>query len=112
MPILNTLKKSYRGSDYRGGANGARIRLAPQKDWIGNEPEQLQRVLDALTQIQSDFKGSNDKDVSLADLIVLAGNTAIEAAAEAAGVSISVPFTSGRGDATADMTDAEALCAR
>ncbi|WP_201505470.1 catalase/peroxidase HPI [Psychrobacter aestuarii] len=101
--------RTYRGSDYRGGANGARIRLAPQKDWAGNEPEQLQRVLDALTQVQSDFKSSHNKDVSLADLIVLAGNTAIEAAAEAAGVSVSVPFTSGRGDATEDMTDADAF---
>ena len=97
--------RTYRGSDYRGGANGARIRLAPQKDWVGNEPEQLQRVLAAL----SDIKHNADKYVSMADLIVLAGNTAIELAAEAAGVSVSVPFTSGRGDATDEMTDAEAF---
>ena len=97
--------RTFRASDYRGGANGARIRLAPQKDWAGNEPEQLQRVLEALTRIQSDF----DKDVSLADLIVLAGNTAIEQAANDAGIEVTVPFTAGRGDAEAAMTDTESF---
>ena len=97
--------RTYRGSDYRGGANGARIRLAPQKDWLGNEPEQLSRVLAALTTIQTNF----DKDVSIADLIVLAGNTAIEQAAANAGVEIEVPFNVGRGDATDEMTEVESF---
>ena len=97
--------RTYRGSDLRGGANGARIRLAPQKDWIANEPEQLGRVLDALTQIQTDF----DKEVSLADLIVLAGNTAIEQAAADAGIDAQVPFEAWRGDATDEMTDADSF---
>jgi catalase-peroxidase len=97
--------RTFRASDYRGGANGARIRLAPQKDWAGNEPEQLQRVLEALIRIQSDF----DKDVSLADLIVLAGNAAIEQAANDAGIEVTVPFTAGRGDAEAAMTDTESF---
>ena len=97
--------RTFRASDYRGGANGARIRLAPQKDWVGNEPEQLQRVLETLTRIQSEF----DKDISLADLIVLAGNAAIEKAAKAAGVTVTVPFEAGRGDAEAEMTDAESF---
>ncbi|MBP2281105.1 catalase-peroxidase [Psychrobacter sp. PL19] len=96
---------TFRFSDYRGGANGARIRLAPQKDWVGNEPEQLQRVLEALTLIQAKFA----KPVSIADLIVLAGNTAIEQAAAAAGVEANVPFNPGRGDATDEMTDAESF---
>lgn len=93
--------RTFRASDYRGGANGARIRLSPQKDWVANEPEQLQRVLATLTRIQAEF----DKDVSLADLIVLAGNAAIEQAAIEAGVEVTVPFKAGRGDATEDMTD-------
>ncbi len=97
--------RTYRGSDYRGGANGARIRLAPQKDWLGNEPEQLNRVLDALTAIQNDF----GKDISIADLIVLAGNAAIEQAAANAGIEINVPFNAGRGDATDEMTEAESF---
>ncbi|WP_296405293.1 catalase/peroxidase HPI [Psychrobacter sp.] len=97
--------RTYRQSDYRGGANGARIRLTPQKDWIGNEPEQLQRVLETLTRIQSQF----DKPVSLADLIVLGGNAAIEQAAKDAGVDIKVPFVSGRGDATDEMTDIDSF---
>lgn len=97
--------RTYRGSDYRGGANGARIRLAPQKNWLGNEPEQLARVLDALSQIQKDFA----KDVSIADLIVLGGNAAIEQAAAAAGIKTTVPFHAGRGDATDEMTDAESF---
>lgn len=95
--------RTFRGSDYRGGANGARIRLAPQKDWVGNEPEQLQHVLSVLTDIQKAF----EKDVSLADLIVLAGNAAIEQAALKAGISIEVPFKAGRGDATDEMTEVE-----
>lgn len=97
--------RTFRASDYRGGANGARIRLAPQKDWTGNEPEQLQRVLETLTRIQAGF----DKDVSLADLIVLAGNAGIEQAANEAGVDVTVPFKAGRGDADGDMTDAESF---
>lgn len=94
--------RTFRGSDFRGGANGARIRLAPQKDWKGNEPERLQKVLGALAKVQSDF----GKDVSMADLIVLAGSAAVEAAAASAGYSVEVPFAGGRGDATDEMTDA------
>ena len=95
--------RTYRGSDYRGGANGARIRLAPQKNWLGNEPEQLTRVLDTLSTIQAE----SNYDISLADLIVLAGSAAIEKAAADAGITIAVPFTAGRGDATDEMTEAE-----
>jgi len=94
--------RTYRGSDYRGGANGARIRLAPQKDWEGNEPARLQKVLGALESIRAEF----GKPVSMADMIVLAGSAAVEKAAKDAGVDISVPFAAGRGDATDDMTDA------
>ncbi len=97
--------RTFRGSDYRGGANGARIRLAPQKDWPGNEPERLQKVLSALEALQSGL----DKKVSLADLIVLGGSAAVEKAAHAAGVQVTVPFAAGRGDATEDMTDAGAF---
>ncbi|QER40664.1 catalase/peroxidase HPI [Acinetobacter suaedae] len=93
--------RTYRGSDFRGGANGARIRLAPQKDWIGNEPERLQRVLSVLESIQA----SLSKKVSIADLIVLGGTAAVEQAAHKAGVQITVPFAPGRGDATAEQTD-------
>ena len=98
---------TYRDSDKRGGANGARIRLAPQKDWEVNEPEQLAAVLTKLEEIQSDFNNSQsgDKRVSLADLIVLGGVAAVEAAAQEAGVEVTVTFTPGRTDATADMTD-------
>jgi catalase-peroxidase len=96
---------TYRGSDMRGGANGARIRLAPQKDWEANEPEQLAEVLEVYGYIQSKL----DKKVSLADLIVLGGNTAIEKAAKEAGFEVTVPFTPGRGDATAEQTDAESF---
>ncbi len=92
--------RTFRCSDYRGGANGARIRLAPQKDWEGNEPERLQRVLKRLEEIQ----GTLEKKVSMADLIVLAGTAAVEAAAKEAGVEITVPFAPGRGDATDEMT--------
>ena len=97
--------RTYRGSDHRGGANGARIRLAPQKDWQGNEPERLAKVLAALEQVQAGLS----KPVSLADLIVLGGTAAIEQAAKAAGVDITVPFAPGRGDATDKMTDAESF---
>ena len=103
--LINTAwdsARTFRGSDYRGGANGARIRLAPQKDWEGNEPARLQKVLNALTDIQS---GLSQK-VSMADLIVLGGNAALEQAIQKAGLNTKVPFSPGRGDATAEMTDA------
>ncbi len=106
--LINTAwdsARTFRGSDFRGGANGARIRLAPQKDWQGNEPERLQKVLDKLTELQAGLS----KKVSLADLIVLGGTAAVEKAAHAAGVNIKVPFAPGRGDATAEMTDAESF---
>jgi len=97
---------SFRAGDKRGGANGARIALAPQKDWKANNPKELAKVLDKLKTIQSDFNGSsNRKQVSLADLIVLGGAAAIEKAASDAGVSVTVPFTAGRGDATQAQTD-------
>ena len=94
--------RTFRKSDYRGGANGSRIRLAPQKDWVGNEPQRLRKVLDSLEAIRSDF----GKPVSMADLIVLAGSTGVELAAKNAGIDISVPFAPGRGDATDAQTDA------
>jgi catalase-peroxidase len=97
--------RTFRGSDFRGGANGARIRLAPQKDWEGNEPARLQKVLGALATIQSGLS----KKVSIADLIVLGGTAAVEKAAKDAGVNINVPFTAGRGDATDAQTDAESF---
>ena len=97
---------TFRGSDKRGGANGARIRLAPQKDWEANQPEQLARVLAALEKIQQDFGATK---VSLADLIVLGGNAAVEQAAKAAGVTVTVPFSPGRGDATQEQTDVESF---
>ncbi len=102
---------SFRGSDKRGGANGARIRLAPQKDWEANDPAQLSRVLGVLEGIQSDFNASasGGKNISLADLIVLAGTAAVEAAAKAAGHDVSAPFTPGRMDASADQTDVESF---
>ena len=93
--------RTFRGSDYRGGANGARIRLEPQKNWVANEPERLAKVLAKLEQIQSGLT----KKVSLADLIVLGGSAAVEQAARAAGVDVSVPFLPGRGDATQEKTD-------
>ena len=96
---------TFRGSDKRGGANGARLRLAPQKDWDVNQPEQLAEVLNALETVQAGCK----KPVSLADLIVLGGAAAIESAAKAAGHSVSVPFTPGRGDATQEQTDAKSF---
>jgi len=99
---------TFRGSDKRGGANGARVRLAPQKDWEANEPARLARVLGVLEGIQGAFNASakGGKRVSLADLIVLGGNAAIEAAAKAAGHAVTVPFTPGRTDATVEQTDA------
>ena len=98
---------TFRDSDKRGGANGARIRLAPQKDWEVNEPTELANVLAALDRIQTDFNSSQSgsKKVSLADLIVLGGNAAVEVAAEKAGFDVTVPFTPGRTDATQEMTD-------
>jgi catalase-peroxidase len=98
---------TYRGSDKRGGANGARIRLAPQKDWKVNEPAQLQKVLKVLEKIQSEFNSaqSGGKKISLADLIVLAGCAGVEKAAKNAGISTTVPFTPGRMDASQEQTD-------
>jgi catalase-peroxidase len=102
---------SFRGSDKRGGANGARLRLAPQKDWEANEPAQLQQVLQKLEAIQNDFNASagGGKKVSLADLIVLAGGAAIEKAAQDAGLNVQVPFAPGRTDASQEQTDAESF---
>jgi catalase-peroxidase len=101
---------TFRGSDKRGGANGARIRLAPAKDWAANQPEQLAKVLKALEGIQSEFNkaAAVGKKVSLADLIVLAGGAAIEQAAKNAGHSVTVPFAPGRMDASQEQTDVEA----
>jgi len=100
---------TFRGSDKRGGANGARIRLAPQKDWAVNQPQQLAKVLAALEKIQAGFKGDAGAQVSLADLIVLAGNVGVEQAAKAGGHDVSVPFTPGRTDASQDQTDVESF---
>jgi catalase-peroxidase len=102
---------TFRGSDKRGGANGARIRLAPQRDWAVNEPAQLARVLAVLEGIQRDFNAQapGGKRISLADLIVLAGGAGVEAAAEAAGHAVQVPFMPGRTDATAEHTDADSF---
>jgi catalase-peroxidase len=95
--------RTFRGSDKRGGANGSRIRLAPQKDWQGNEPARLGKVLAALEPI------AKESGASIADVIVLAGNVGVEAAAKAAGIEVSVPFAPGRGDATAEQTDAHSF---
>jgi catalase-peroxidase len=102
---------TFRGSDKRGGANGARIRLAPQKDWEFNQPQQLAKVLAALTVIQQDFNNAQaaDKQVSIADLIVLGGSAAIEKASQNAGNSFTVPFTPGRTDASQEQTDVESF---
>ncbi|MBO9151779.1 catalase/peroxidase HPI [Chitinophaga sp. GCM10012297] len=102
---------TFRGSDKRGGANGARIRLAPQKFWVVNNPPQLQKVLDKLEGIQKDFNKAQTggKKVSLADLIVLAGCAAVEVAAKDAGQAVSVPFTPGRMDASQEQTDVESV---
>jgi len=95
--------RTFRGSDMRGGANGARIRLAPQKDWEGNEPERLNKLLVVLEPIAA------ESGASIADVIVLAGNVGVEQAAKAAGFDITVPFSPGRGDATDEMTDADSF---
>jgi catalase-peroxidase len=102
---------SFRGTDKRGGANGARIRLAPQKDWEANEPAELASALQTLEQIQRDFNDSqsNGKKVSLADLIVLGGCAAVEQAAKSAGHDVSVPFAAGRTDASQEQTDADSF---
>ena len=102
---------SFRGSDKRGGANGARVRLAPQKDWEVNQPAELAKVLEKLEGVQSAFNAaqSGDKKVSLADVIVLGGNAGVEAAAKAAGHDIEVPFTPGRTDASQEQTDVESF---
>ncbi|MCC6727613.1 MAG: catalase/peroxidase HPI [Saprospiraceae bacterium] len=102
---------TFRGSDKRGGANGARIRLAPQKDWSVNNPEQLAKVLGVLTSIQEEFNAiqTGNKRVSIADVIVLGGCAAIEKAAKDAGYEVTVPFTPGRTDATQEMTDADSF---
>ena len=106
--LINTAwdsARTYRCSDHRGGANGSRIRLSPQKAWAGNEPERLQKVLNKLTEIQSGLS----KKISLADLIVLGGSAAIEKAAQDSGVNMKVPFYAGRGDASQEMTDVESF---
>ena len=95
--------RTFRGSDKRGGANGARIRFSPQKDWEGNEPKRLSKVLSVLEPIATEF------GISIADTIVLAGNVGIEKAAKNAGITITVPFAPGRGDATDEMTDIESF---
>ncbi len=102
---------TYRGSDKRGGANGARLRLAPQKDWVSNQPAQLAKVLAALSGVQNAFSAAamGGKQVSMADLIVLGGAAGVEAAAKAAGHAITVPFTPGRTDATQEQTDVESF---
>lgn len=101
---------TYRHSDRRGGANGARIMLAPQKDWEVNNPKQLQKVLAALEKIQKEFNTkSKDKKISMADMIVLAGTAGVEKAAQAAGVPVSVPFSPGRMDALQEQTDIESI---
>ena len=102
---------SFRGTDYRGGANGARLRLAPQKDWAVNQPDEIARVLDVLSGIQSDFNDAQtgDKKISLADMIVLGGAAAIEQAAADAGHDVEVPFIPGRMDASQEQTDVESF---
>src|SRR5262249_25543906 len=110
-PLVSTAWASastFRGTDKRGGANGARIRLAPQKDWEVNQPTQLAKVLETLQAVQKEFNGaqSGGKKVSLADLIVLAGCAGVEQAAKKGGHDVKVPFTPGRMDASADQTDA------
>lgn len=97
--------RTFRYSDYRGGANGSRIRLAPQRDWVGNEPQQLHKVLDVYEKI----KATLHKPVSIADLIVLGGSAALELAAKEAGFDVKVPFVAGRGDATQEATDIESF---
>ncbi len=106
--LINTAwdsARTYRGSDFRGGANGARIRLEPMKNWESNEPNRLKKVLDVLEMIQSNL----DKKVSIADLLVLGGSAAVEQAAKEAGFEVKVPFTPGRGDASQEQTDIESF---
>lgn len=106
--LINTAwdsARTFRGSDFRGGANGARIRLTPQNNWVGNEPARLQNVINKLTEIQA----NSSKKVSIADLIVLGGSAAIEKAAQEGGFNVKVPFHAGRGDATQEMTDVESF---
>ena len=100
---------TFRGTDKRGGANGSRIRLAPQNDWESNDPSELAKVLQTYEQIQQDFNGSRNKKVSLADLIVLGGSAAVEQAAKSAGHAVEVPFAPGRTDASQTQTDVEAF---
>src|SRR5207248_6091085 len=104
---------SFRATDMRGGANGARIRLAPQRDWEVNDPAELAKALQTLEQIQQDFNGSQSggKRVSLADLIVLGGCAAVEQAAKKAGHKVTVPFALGRTDASQEQTDVDAFAA-
>ncbi len=106
--LINTAwdsARTFRNSDYRGGANGARIRFSPQKNWEGNEPERLERVLRKLSEIQDTL----EKKISMADLIILGGSAAIEKAALEGGIDVKVPFSPGRGDATPEMTDEESF---
>jgi len=100
---------TFRGGDKRGGANGARVRLAPQKDWAVNDPSELAQVLTVLEKVQSDFNGAGGHQVSLADLIVLAGSAAVEQAAKNAGLAVEVPFTPGRTDASQDQTEIDSF---
>ena len=101
---------TFRGTDKRGGANGARIRLAPQKNWAGNDPAHLSKTISVLEGIQAKFNAKDgSKKISLADLIVLAGDAAVESAAKKAGQDVSIPFHAGRTDATQENTDADAL---
>ncbi|MEG2942088.1 MAG: peroxidase family protein, partial [Thermomonas sp.] len=100
---------TFRGGDKRGGANGARVRLAPQKDWAANDPATLAKVLSTLEGIQSGFNGAGGNQVSLADLIVLGGNAAIEKAAADGGLALSVPFHAGRTDASQEQTDVDSF---
>jgi catalase-peroxidase len=100
---------TYRNSDRRGGANGARIRLLPQRNWESNNPKQLEKVLKSLEKIQMEFNKTSDKKVSMADLIVLAGSAAVEKAAQNAGFNSKVPFTAGRMDASQEQTDVESF---
>jgi catalase-peroxidase len=95
--------RTFRASDLRGGANGARIRLEPQRNWVGNEPERLNKVLAVLEPI------AKEAGISVADAIILAGNLGVEKAIKAAGLDVKVPFAPGRGDATAEQTDAESF---
>ncbi|MCB1513626.1 MAG: catalase-peroxidase, partial [Hyphomicrobiaceae bacterium] len=102
---------SFRGSDMRGGANGARVRLAPQKDWSANNPAELAKVIGALEKVQQEFNKTltDGKKVSLADVIVIAGNAAVEKAAKDAGHSIEIPFAPGRADASQEQTDVKSF---